>query len=94
MKSLVNKMPSLRFNPSTAMLLKGVLIAAILLTLTSILSGCSSSDYKYDYTVNGCDTGEHSFGNKSDYCSGLQNDTLNNGCAASTRQQTYQSECS
>lgn len=53
-----------------------------------------STTMKYQYIVNGCDTGEHVFNSKKAYCDGLKNDKLNNGCAESSRRDTYRDECS
>jgi hypothetical protein len=65
-----------------------------------LISGCGSSEskdesYKYRFTENGCDTGEQRFSSKQDYCGALKNDSLNNGCAATTRAKTFESaKCS
>lgn len=50
--------------------------------------------YSFDYSYNGnrCKI-EKQFGNKADYCIGLQDSNLNNGCAAPLRKQSYQTEC-
>jgi|GEM_PF-4326151 len=53
-------------------------------------------DYSYNIklTQNGltCQT-EQKFGNKADYCLGLQSQDRNNGCALSLRMQKYNNEC-
>jgi hypothetical protein len=56
-------------------------------------SKASSVSYSYDFNQNGCPTGQHTFDSKSAYCAGLKNEDLNNGCAYSTRYQTYKAEC-
>jgi hypothetical protein len=67
------------------------LVATVLMA-----SGCGVDEEKftYQYNVNGCDTGEHSFESKDAYCSALKDDALNKGCAARMRQSRFQSECS
>jgi hypothetical protein len=65
------------------------------LVLVLAASACGDSKkFTYDYNVNGCKTGEQTFDSKEAYCAGLKNDALNNGCAASMRQQTFQADCS
>jgi hypothetical protein len=54
-------------------------------------ANCGSS-YSYQYTVNGCDTGQHSFGSLEAMCHGLQDNGLNNGCALSDRQSYFSSK--
>lgn len=41
--------------------------------------------YSYDFTVNGCATGKHTFSSVSALCAGLANDARNNGCAYGER---------
>jgi hypothetical protein len=53
-----------------------------------------NEELSYDLTVNGCATGKQSFSSLEAYCSGLQNDALNNGCARSTREQLFYQNCS
>ena len=73
-----------------------------LMTVAAVLAfsvGCSedsekkSESYSYDYTVNGCATGKHSFGSLADYCRGLADDNRNNGCASGLRCQTFNDRC-
>lgn len=52
-----------------------------------------SEDYQYEFSVNGCSTGKHSFSSKDDYCKALQDDGLNHGCAKDIRRQTHDREC-
>lgn len=64
------------------------------------LSSCNiSQDIKneslsYSLSVNGCETGSHSFASLSDYCTGLQNNTLNNNCAQTSRESLFNQKCS
>lgn len=48
----------------------------------------------YHFIVNGCDTGEKSFNDKTSYCSGLLNEAANNYCARTTREEMYRADCS
>ncbi|MCX6119571.1 MAG: hypothetical protein NT027_18700 [Proteobacteria bacterium] len=57
------------------------------------IGGDVNSSYTYNFDENGCKTGEHEFSSKSSYCEGLLNESLNKGCAKSTRYQTYKSNC-
>lgn len=60
---------------------------------TALLAGCGHhEDLKYDFTENGCDTGEHKADSKDQYCSMLKDDSLNNGCAADLRAQEVSSQ--
>lgn len=72
----------------------------------TILSACnhsSSSDikneetsesYSYSYEVNRCQTGRQEFSSKDAYCAGLQNETLNKGCALTLRKKAFSEMCS
>jgi hypothetical protein len=53
-----------------------------------------SFSYDFDFSFNGsrCQT-KKSFGNKADYCVGLQDQALNNSCALSARKSLYEREC-
>jgi hypothetical protein len=56
----------------------------------ALFSACGHKDdqeFKYQYTVNNCDTGEHKADSKAQYCSMLKDDGLNNGCAGDMRKQ-------
>lgn len=48
----------------------------------------------YELEENGCNTGKHEFSSRESYCTGLRNNTLNNGCAYSLRKDRYRAECS
>lgn len=76
-----------------AILLAGA--AALALTACNVELGKKENKehFGYDITENGCPTGKHSFGSKSDYCSALKNDVLNNNCAWSTRKGFYERDC-
>ena len=54
----------------------------------------NSESYSYDYNINGCKTGEHSFNSRRDYCLGLADDSLNNYCAGDLRCRVFKQECS
>ena len=68
--------------------------SVVALTLLLVLSGCGKDEHVYDFTENGCATGEHKFDSKDGYCAGLKDHALNNGCAYTTRKQTFQQNCS
>ncbi len=78
------------------------------LTAMILLMGCSGGDdpagvdgvvpataqtYTYEYSVNSCSTGEHSFNSLQDYCTGLLEEERNNGCALSMRKMAYLNSC-
>lgn len=54
----------------------------------------------YQFVENGCDTSKHDFSSSDaddvnkQLCNALQDDDLNNGCAADMRQQLYEQKCS
>ena len=58
------------------------------LALACALCACGS-DYKYQYSFNGCDTGEHKADSKEEHCQNLKNESLNKGCAQSIRKEEY-----
>ena len=49
--------------------------------------------YTYDLNVNGCATGSHSFNSLNDYCDGLEDNSLNNGCAQNERGNLFTAKC-
>lgn len=58
-----------------------------------VLSACGKKeDFKYQYTVNGCDTGEHKAESKEEFCSLLKNDEINNYCAYNVRKENFQTQ--
>ena len=60
-----------------------------------LLAGCGdnkSEDFSYNYTVNGCSTGEQSFGSKEALCNGLADDERNNGCAGARRCEEFNNQ--
>jgi hypothetical protein len=66
--------------------------------LLLLAAGCNggsgnSQGLTYDLNENGCDTGSHSFGSTADYCNGLRNNALNNGCAEGLRHETFTQSC-
>ena len=65
-------------------------------------SGCGTLDatkekkdesFRYQFSENGCDTGEQVFASKEAYCAALKNDSLNHGCAPRTRLELASKEC-
>jgi hypothetical protein len=68
-----------------------------------IFSACGSGDgtragglsesLTYSHTANGCSTGEHTFSSTDGYCAGLQDETLNRGCALESRKLEFQRAC-
>lgn len=68
---------------------------------TKTTSSINSEDYKksYQFEVNGCNTGEHSFSSSDEsemrrkLCEALQDDELNNGCAESLRFDYFEDNC-
>ena len=65
-------------------------LQVVLFLAAAAVSGCGSTsdvDLTYQYEVNGCDTGKHEFDSLAEYCEGLADDDLNNGCAADLREQ-------
>jgi hypothetical protein len=51
------------------------------------------SSYSYEFNGQGCKTGKHSFRTEDEYCRALMDDELNNHCARSQRENTYNSQC-
>ena len=49
--------------------------------------------YSYQFSDNGCDTGEHVFSSKADFCAALTDEALNQGCAPALRLQHFQQAC-
>jgi len=47
----------------------------------------------YQYSYNGCDTGEQKFCSIQAYCSGLKNESLNKGCAKQQRLEAFNAVC-
>lgn len=56
-------------------------------------SSTIDSSLTYDYVENGCDTQKQSFSSYSDLCKGLENSSLNHGCAIDLRQQAFSQQC-
>ncbi len=50
-------------------------------------------NWTYSLDVNGCQTGNHSFGSLEAYCDGLEDNALNNNCAQSARASLFASKC-
>ncbi|HEX4926293.1 MAG TPA: hypothetical protein VFV50_19520 [Bdellovibrionales bacterium] len=75
---------------------------ALSIVAAGLLAGCAGSSngssdnrsYEYEYEVNGCKTGRHTFSSQNDYCNGLKDDERNNYCAWSFRKQAYEQSCS
>lgn len=49
----------------------------------------NSESFSYDYTENGCKTGEQKFDSLEALCAGLKDDQLNHGCAPSIRAEKF-----
>ncbi len=63
------------------------------LLIASALSACGQSQSKtYEFEYNGCNTGSHTFASLKEYCEGLQNSALNQGCAQGMRRQEFKQE--
>lgn len=56
-------------------------------------SGSDKSSLSYQYSYNGCETGEHTFGSEKELCDGLVNESLNKGCATQIRYPEYKRRC-
>lgn len=52
-----------------------------------------SDKFTYELELNGCKTGKHEFNSQDEYCKGLQNNSLNNYCARSLREDLFKKEC-
>ena len=67
---------------------KFIILALVLLNLGAC--GDSKNDkYSYHFVHNNCDTKKHSFNTKQEMCEALLDNSLNNGCALSMRQDEY-----
>ena len=69
---------------------KSILTAALFLGLGA--TGCGDK-FTYNFQEGECSTEEHTFGSKDEYCEALRNHSLNKGCAAKTRKETFDKEC-
>ncbi|MBK9322325.1 MAG: hypothetical protein IPM97_05120 [Bdellovibrionaceae bacterium] len=49
--------------------------------------------YGYEYPGSGCTTGNQRFHNRSRYCAGLRDETLNNYCAIDARYEDFKQYC-
>lgn len=49
--------------------------------------------FKYEFEQNGCNTGKKEFSSKSEMCQGLQQESLNNGCALELRKDYFKQMC-
>lgn len=56
-------------------------------------SETSNESLSYDLKFNGCSTGRHEFKSSEDYCNGLTDEKLNNGCAIDLRKDLYEKNC-
>jgi hypothetical protein len=50
-------------------------------------------DYSYEFNINGCRTGFHSFKDQKNYCIALMNSVMNNVCALELRMNTFEVDC-
>jgi hypothetical protein len=60
-----------------------------------VVAGCGSSgkvSYNYQFTNNGCDTGEQVFTSLAAMCTALQSDAVNGSCALAARQAFFMTE--
>lgn len=55
--------------------------------------GGNSQDYKYNFTCNGCATGEQHFTDKGAYCGALLDEGRNNSCCRRLREDEYKTNC-
>jgi hypothetical protein len=69
-----------------------IILSSVILVSTLALSGCGDDKvaFQYQYVVDDCDTGSHRFTSKEEICSGLQNDSLNRGCAREERKLRFE----
>ena len=56
-------------------------------------SNSSAEKWSYHFTENGCDTGEHEYTKKEDYCLALHDEGANRGCAPSMRGEASKKDC-
>ena len=72
-------------------------------TLVALTYGCgfslgkesnsSAEKWSYQFTENGCDTGQHEYNKKEDYCLALRDEGANRGCAPSMRGEASKKDC-
>lgn len=79
--------------------MKPILFAALAMALSGLAACSQSSESKkevlsYEFEVNSCKTGRHEFSSQQDLCQGLQNETLNKGCALAMRESYFAAQCS
>jgi hypothetical protein len=55
--------------------------------------GNSSTERKYNFTYNGCSTGDQVFDSTQAYCDGLRDQARNKGCAVQTRKEAFERDC-
>jgi len=55
--------------------------------------GEQTQSYTYEYDVQGCYTGKHTFHNVNALCSALKNEAFNHGCAFKERSKRYATQC-
>lgn len=61
--------------------------------IMAIVGLVACSGHSYEYSVNGCSTGNQSFDSKEELCQGLRSTSRNKGCALSERQDRFNNEC-
>jgi hypothetical protein len=74
------------------MILIGLIASAGFLTACQPASN-NAKKLSYQYNSNSCDTGAHSFNSLAEYCTGLIDEELNNGCAFDMRLNEFQNIC-
>ena len=70
-----------------------LLVMSLVFTLVACSNSSSDESYSYEYTLNGCPTGQQTFSSLKDMCAGLADDERNNFCADTLRCQRFQSDC-
>jgi hypothetical protein len=75
------------------------IFACLLCSAIAFVVGCGKSDnfgnasadgtYTVEFKDNGCDTLKHVFNGLSNYCSGLEDEALNHGCAQPERREAF-----
>jgi hypothetical protein len=71
----------------------------ILILSVFVLFACGAKEEKsekksYNFTTNGCSTGEHSYSSAEELCKALQDEKVNNGCSYEMRKKMFQENCS
>lgn len=80
-----------------------IYFALFIISSLALLSSCNkgsdniSSDrtqsLSYDFTENNCPTGKQAFSSHEALCAGLQDESLNKGCASTLREEYFKTQC-